>query len=146
MGAAGGAALQAVVSFDGKFSISIRSPLTAIRDSWRYVLHSLGMLVFAVGVFQHSTQFNFWLTLPWGKTLVDTPGSLATVLKYRQAIAEYGSLALMLGPMTSQFWSTPQRANMSRNTQALSMRNIFQESGIGKSVSLMLWAVMLLVV
>jgi len=144
--AAGGAALQAVVSFDGKFSISIRSPLTAIRDSWRSVFHSLGMLVFTVGVFQHSTQSHFWLTLPWGKTLVDTPASLQTVLKYRQAITEYGSLVLMLGPMTSQFWSTSQRANMQRNRQSLSMGNIFRESGIEKSVSLMLWAVMLLVV
>jgi len=131
--AAAGIGIQAVFSFDGKVN-------------WRGVVHSLGMLLFAMSVFQHTMQSSFWITLPWGKSLVGAPGWLGTALRFRRTISEYGPMALMMGPLSSHLWSTSQMANAPRNRHASnSMNGIFKDSGMPKSIALMLWALVLLV-
>jgi hypothetical protein len=130
---AAGIGIQAVFSFDGKVN-------------WRGVVHSLAMLLFAVSVFQHSMQSNFWITLPWVKSLVGAPGWLGTALRFRRTISEYAPLALMMGPLSSQFWATSQRVNAPRNRhESMSMKGIFKDTGMSKAISLTLWALVLLV-
>jgi len=130
--AAGGIGIQAVFSFDGKVN-------------WRGVVHSLGMLFFAFCVLQHSMQSNFWITLPWDKSLVGAPGWLGTALRLRRTILEYGPLTIMMG-LTMGPLTASQMTNAPRNRHASnSMRSILKESGMPKSIALMLWALVLLV-
>merc|ERR1712110_1152432 len=89
---------------------------------------------------------NFVLGGPRGKPLLEASAFLARVWKWRRSIAEYGPLVLMLGPLSSQFLSTSHRTTMdaSRARPSPSMRSIFKDSGLPKSMALMQWGLMFL--
>lgn len=126
--AAAGIGVQALFSFDGKWTV-------------RSAVHVAGFIAFGAGVMQHSVQSNFWLGLPRGSPAVEVPAALAAVLKFRRNVAEYGPLVVMLGPLSSQMLSNSQ---MSSRGQRNSGRSIWQDSGMPKAMGLTQWALLLM--